>query len=200
MRSAHSRSLAVFRPQRGVVLVITLIALLILFLAGIALTRSFDASLLLSGNLAFKRDLVNQSERGVAAALKVLRSGALASETSRNDHLYASNYSATRLESDAHGIPLALTDETRFAALNMGGADLVDAASGVRIRYVIDRQCRSVGVFRVEDCVMASHESDRGGSSWLKKPGGNERAVYRVSVRVTGPRSTLAFFQTTLEI
>ena len=50
--------------ERGVIMVITLIALVVLMIGGIALIRSFDTSMLLAGNLAFRRDLVNQgSER-----------------------------------------------------------------------------------------------------------------------------------------
>ena len=46
--------------QRGVIMIITLIALIVLLISGAALIRSFDTSMLLAGNLAFKRDLVNQ--------------------------------------------------------------------------------------------------------------------------------------------
>ena len=51
------------RRQAGVVMIITLIALVALLAASIALVRSFDSSMLQAGGLAFKRDLVNQGER-----------------------------------------------------------------------------------------------------------------------------------------
>ena len=41
-------------------------------------------------------------------------------------------------------------------------------------------------------------EGDKGGSNHMKKPVGESRPVYRISVRVTGPRGTQAFLQSTL--
>ena len=48
--------------QRGVVLLYSLIALVIMLIAAIALVRSFQTSLFNAGNLGFKRDMRNQSE------------------------------------------------------------------------------------------------------------------------------------------
>ena len=41
---------------------------------------------------------------------------------------------------------------------------------------------------------------DKGGSSFLKKAGGGLRPVYRISVRVTGPRNTQAYLQGTVTL
>lgn len=200
MRTGCRSLPALGRSQRGVVLTVTLIVLLILLLGGIALTRSFDTSLLVAGKLGFKRDLVNQGERGFAAALNLFRSGALVAETARNADAYASNYSAVRLASDARGIPRVLVDDAAFASLSMSGADIVDSASGIRIRYVIDRQCAALGPFNPQGCALVPRAGDVGGSSFKPDLGGREGPIYRISVRVTGPRGTQAFFQTTVSI
>jgi type IV pilus assembly protein PilX len=52
--------------QRGVVLIFTLIILLILTIGAVALMRSMNTSLFSAGNLAFRRDLVNQGEQAVS--------------------------------------------------------------------------------------------------------------------------------------
>jgi Tfp pilus assembly protein PilX len=194
----HTASSA--RTQGGVVLIISLIALLILMIGGVALVRSFDTSMLQSGNMAFKRDLMNQAERGMAQAITALSAGALASDVSRQANVPGSNYSATSLASDAHGIPQVLLNDATFEAAYTAG-DIADAASKITIRYVIDRQCSAAGEFNADTCTTTTATpADKGGSSFLKKAGGGLRPVYRISVRVTGPRNTQAYLQTTVTL
>lgn len=185
------------RASRGIVLVMALIALGLLLISAVAIIRSFDTSTLLAGNLAFKRDLVNQAERGVSAVRRLLDQGALASEALRNAHQPALNYAASKLPSNGDGIPLVLLSDRRFKAEGLGAADIVDPATRVSLRYVIDRQCAAAGAFDEARCVSTPGSADKGGSSWLKKPGADARPVYRVSLRVTGPQGTQAYFQTT---
>ena len=67
--------------QRGVVLLFSLIALVIMLIAAVALIRSFNSSLFSAGNIGFKRDMRNQSELAVSTALGYFRSGAALSYT-----------------------------------------------------------------------------------------------------------------------
>jgi hypothetical protein len=128
----------------------------------------------------------------------VLKTGALVSETARQTSLPAANYSAQRLQSNDEGIPLPLLKDSLFASSGMSaGNDIVDDAAGVAVRYVIDRQCSGSGAFDDASCVAGEGSADSGGSNWLKKPGAQLRPVYRVTVRVTGPRGTQAYLQTT---
>ncbi|MCK6424177.1 MAG: hypothetical protein L6Q75_03685 [Burkholderiaceae bacterium] len=75
----------------------TLVALVVILLAGIGLLRAMDSALLQAGNLAFRRDLANQAERGFARASSLLGSGALATEAAREADSKANNYVASRL-------------------------------------------------------------------------------------------------------
>jgi type IV pilus assembly protein PilX len=189
------------RRQAGVVLIIALIALAILMVGGVALVRSFDTSMLMAGNMAFKRDLMNQAERAMAQAITALSTGgALADEATRQADVGARNYSATSLASDAHGLPLVLLgSDATFNAVYTAG-DITDTTSKVSIRYVIDRQCSVAGPFNADNCTTTALVSDKGGSSHLKKAGGGQRPVYRIIVRVTGPRNTQAYLQTTVTL
>jgi type IV pilus assembly protein PilX len=63
---------------------------------------------------------------------------------------------------------------------------------------VIDRQCAAAGSFDATTCVYVPGSSDAGGTNWLKKAGAEYVPVYRISVRVSGPRNTQVFLQTTL--
>ena len=185
------------QAQRGVVLIITLIALVLLLLAAAAMVRSVDTSAVLSGNLAFRRDLANQGERGLSVARKLLVTGALAAEATRDANQLAQNYSAVKLATNASGVPTILANSTAFSdgTLTMTGADLTQ--SGVTVRYVIDRLCTAAGAFSDGTCEIVERTSDTSGSSWQRRPGGESRPIYRISVRVTGPRNTQAFYQTT---
>ncbi|MFM2056766.1 MAG: hypothetical protein RLY71_1151 [Pseudomonadota bacterium] len=189
---------AAARAQTGAVLLFALVALAVLLVGGVALLRAMDSSLLQAGNLGFKRDLVNQAERGAAQAITLFTSGALASETSRESHLLTQNYSATRLASDSHGIPTLLLDDAAYSAAGMQAADLSDSSTGVTLRYVIDRQCASTGDFVATSCMTASNGADTAADDRYRKVNAQNRPVYRISVRASGPRNTQAFFQTTV--
>ncbi len=193
------------RPaQSGIVLVMTLICLVLLLVASVALTRSSTNALLLAGNFAFQRDLLGQAERGMAAAVKEFASGTLATESARMANqlnLAASkvHYSAAMLDANAQGIPTVLVSETSFQNAGMSASDdYTDADAGVTIRTVIDRQCSAAGVaFDAATCVSntAAVAAAQTGSMSIKRAKGESRPTYRISVRVTGPRNTQAFQQ-----
>lgn len=180
-------------------MIITLVGLALILMSVMAMVRSFDTSLSMAGNLAFKRDLVNQGERAMVKAKAVFATGDLAAPGARLDNSQSNNYSATALPSDTHGIPIALINDAAFQSLGMTGADISDSTSGVRIRYVIDRLCTATGDFSASSCVAANVMTTTGGSgSKQAKNMGTPQPVYRISVRVTGPRNTQAYLQTTM--
>lgn len=180
------------RSQSGIVMVMTLICLTLMLVAAIALTRSSTNSLLQSGNLAFRRDLLNQGERGMAAAVKALNSGTLNTTDLANDTTYRVHYSASTLENNAQGIPLALVN-----AIDSSTNDIRDDAAQVTIVTVIDRQCSASGAYDSATCVGFTDPvaAAQTGSMHIKRPKGESRASYRISVRVTGPRNTQVFHQ-----
>jgi len=181
--------------QRGVVLVVTMIALLLLLVGAAAMLRSVDTSSVLVGNLSFRRDLTNRGEQAIVAARKALVNGALSAETTRNANLASAYYSAVKFENGSSGIPKVLISDSAFTSAGMTVADISD--DDVVVRYVIDRQCTAAGEFDTRTCEVVALSGDDSGSNWLRKPGGVSRPLYRISVRVTGPRNTQAYFQTT---
>lgn len=186
------------RAQRGVVMAITLISLVILLIGVAAMLRSVDTAGLMAGSLAFRRDLSNYADQGVVIAKAQLVSGALTSESARQADLTSAtvHYSASRLPNasgSTNGIPSILLDETAYAAKY--GTPTVDPSSQILMRYVVDRQCVNPGPFGTDTCEYQSAQPDKGGTDHLTKPPGSTRPVYRISIRVTGPRNTEAFFQ-----
>ncbi len=197
----------VAHKQRGVTMLFGLIALAIMMIGAAAMVRSMNTSLFNAGNLGFKRDLTNQAERATATAMAVVNTGVLATELARQTAEPTQNYSATLLPANAQGIPTALLSDGAFAGVGVAGNDITVADQGVAVRYVIDRMCALTGVADPSHCTMSDTTDTNSGA-----PGNELRAednsaggagalprqvVYRLSVRVGGPRDTQAYFQTT---
>lgn len=214
--------------QRGVVLLFAMISVLIIMIAAVALIRSFNSSLFNAGNIAFKRDLQNRSDLAVQAAMSDFRAGKLLGTGAlRQTNVPNANYSASALNASTQlnhqSIPLALQDPptpTNVAA-SMKNAGFTNPDSplvdGVSYRYVIERLCDAAGdevVLGTAHCLVANDRQkdasakDQTGAG-AQTNGGSCGAsacksavplgvVYRISVRVDGPRNTSSFFQTTL--
>ncbi|MDZ7856161.1 hypothetical protein [Sphaerotilus sp.] len=188
------------RPaQSGFILLFTLVALVVVLVAALSLIKAMDVGLLQAGNLGFRRDLVNQAERGMAQAMARFGStGALATEALRNAHAPTVNYSASRLATNAQGIPTLLLSDAAFTAAGMTGSDLTDSGNGVTVRIVIDRQCTAVGDIAGNACALATTDGDRAADDRYRQVRGEAQPIYRISVRATGPRNTQAYFQSTV--
>lgn len=194
------------RHDRGVVLLYTLIALVIMMLAGVAMVRSFNDAMFNAGNLAFKRDLANQGERARAAAATLLTAGALGTDAARALSAANLNYSATVLPANGQGVPLALLDDANFMLAGVAANDIAATDPDgndlqVRVRYVIDRQCSAPGLPTSATCLLSSESSQlcEAPCNQTVMPA-NAAVVYRLSVRVDGPRSTQTFLQTTFSL
>ena len=214
------------RNHRGVVLITTLLILVVMLIGAVALVRSFDTSMVTAGNLSFKRDLAQQSELAVETILRDFRTaGPLATRALRGADDQARNYSARVLAANAQGIPLALLSDPATPTLTdpqtslvIGTASEIAVGRGIRLRYVVDRQCSEPGddsTLGAERCTLVEGGAPRGGSYSQSQraeqrsavaTGGSgaglagaapQYVVYRVSIRAFGPRGTESFFQTT---
>ena len=209
MKSATSSCRAP-RQQRGVVMLFGLIALAIMLIGAAAMVSSMNTSLVNAGNLGFKRDMTNQAERAVAMVVTQLQTGSLSSITTRQGHDTTLNYRSTMLPSNAQGLPMALVTDSAFTAVGAAGNDITVASQAITVRYLIDRLCVNTGVASADHCSMAADPNPQGGSgselinAANASTGGagaiGQRVLYRVSIRVAGPRNTQAFYQTTLTL
>jgi Tfp pilus assembly protein PilX len=185
--------------QHGVVLIFTLIVLLILTIGGLALVRSMQSSLFSAGNLAFRRDLVNQGEQAVANVMSEFASGGILSTSGITDgDLISANYKSTTLPTNSQGVPTALLSDAIFTTDGQIANDIPGPLnSNVTIRYVIDRMCNLTGVASSATCVQSTGIPTGGTHNRNTAVAPPSATVYRLSVRVTGPRSTQVFLQTT---
>lgn len=186
--------------QRGAVLIISLIVLVVMLISAAALMRSFDVSLLTAGNLAFKRDLAQQSERAAETILAEFRTGGdLVGVAARGADAPAWNYSATVLPSNPQGIPLVLLDDDAFTSAGWAHGDIAPAGQQIRLRFVVDRLCTINGTTEEPDsCTYSGEGLPTGGSlTEQTRPPPPGMVVYRLTIRATGPRDTQSFFQST---
>jgi Tfp pilus assembly protein PilX len=192
--------------QRGVVLLFCLIILVVLLAGGVAIIRSMNSSMATAGNLAFRRDLVNQGEQAISIAMQAFGTGgALNVADATSSSLPAANYSAIQLKSNARGIPELLLKTTSAPSgpdvagntFTPTGGDL-RGNEGVKIRYVIDRLCNATGAFSTLGsgrCIASPIAMATGGTAGEDRPSVSSPALYRVTVRVDGPRDTQVFLQ-----
>lgn len=182
------------RKQRGVSLIIALIALVALTLAGLALIRSADTSNVISGNLAFREASLHATDVGVEAAVTALATIA----TSSPDANYpagcavgACNYYPTlQTAVTAAGVPTVID----WSAVPNSTVD-----SSYAVQYVIDRLCD--GPTPVTD-IATKCMNVTGTSVGSKKAGAvsftsANQVYYRMTVRVVGPRNSVSIVQTT---
>jgi len=176
--------------QRGLVLIVTLLALMILLLASVALIRSTDTNLQIAGNMAFKRDAMNQAERAIPDIQKLFTTGALKDRAAREANLANKNYFATIQKSNASGIP-----EELFKITSSNANNIKDDTNKIEVRYVIDRMCLATGEVTEEKCSLGS--TNVTDFQPVDKEEGEYFPVYRISVRAIGPKNTEAYMQAT---
>lgn len=190
------------KAQRGVVLFVALIVLVAMSLAGIALMRNVDTGTIIAGNLAFRQTATHVADLGVEAARSWLTS--TASATLQNDQTGSAYYATFQSNIDLLGNIAAQTDFdwTNNSVTTTGG---FAGPSGYTVRYVIHRLCQSSGDPASASCVKTSVSSSststgtKGaatyGSYAITVP---TAALYRITVRVQGPRNTLSYIQSTV--
>ncbi|GAB7127942.1 hypothetical protein JCM19000A_24490 [Silvimonas sp. JCM 19000] len=188
--------------QQGIVLVVTLVALVLLLLTTVALMRSSQNALTTSGNMAFKRDQTNAAEQGIVAARTWI---ANASASTLMTTSATNNYSSVRLATSKYGVPDELRNAASTYTATASKAIDVHGDGSVMVYYIIDRMCDSSNAGLAIDstkCTLlqnsAASPGAQVGNVGEGEVGSAAQAIYRISVRVDGPRSTQTFVQTTV--
>jgi len=191
------RSIRAQRParQRGVVLMVALIVLVIMTLAGIALMRSVSTSSVIAGNLAFQQAATHSADVGVEAAVTFL-------EGSTATALQTTALSGT-VRYVAHRQDPAPTQTWEDFWTNTIPATakntLAEDAAGNTVSYVIHRLCNGDGV-PISVVACSTSPIDTGSSGNSKGAGvtallAPPQIYYRITTRVSGPRNTLSYVQ-----
>jgi len=192
--------------QGGVVLFIALIVLVAMSLAGIALMRSVDTGTIIAGNLGFRQNTVHVADLGIEAARSWI-TGQSASNL-YNDRTADAYYATWQDTVDLVGNDANKADFSWGTSSANVTAGVYAPPSGYTVRYVIHRLCKSSGdpTGSSAGCVKVSSSSAGTASIGTKGAAsyGNyaisvpTAAMYRITVRVTGPRSSVSFVQATV--
>lgn len=206
--------------QRGTSLFITLIAVVLITFASLALLRAVDTSTLITGNLQFQEAAIASGNAGTEVAITWL----------------ATNSGGTTLFADASasGYYATSADSCNLTALSSSGAtNYVDwlgvgsgtnctmtpvvvpsstngIASGYTVSYVINRMCNAPGdpnAVAAADGITpmicptyvspgTKTGSTQLGASYGSAPlSGSPQHYYRITTRTTGPRNTVRYTQ-----
>ncbi|MEO8411700.1 MAG: hypothetical protein ABI478_14125, partial [Propionivibrio sp.] len=194
-------------------LFVALIVMVAMALAAIALVRSVDTANLVAGNQAFKQSALNATDLGMAAAMARFDASvvgaALNTESATHADTAASCYQSTTFrpnQLDVRGIPKLLLDpaavqspftaafDTTYTAAN--NCQFANA-NGEIVRYVIDRQCdaaTSGSAPANATCNVVSTSTPARSDADLHT-GSESVPLYRVTVRVDGPRNSVSYAQ-----
>ncbi len=206
--------------QRGTSLFITLIAVVLLTFASLALLRSVDTSTLITGNLQFQEAALASGNAGTEAAIAWLASNSAG--TTLFADIPATGYYSTSADS-CNLTALSSAGATNYvdwlgagsaAGCNMQPATLASSANGVAtgytVEYVINRICNAPGdpnavaaADGVTPMICASYVSPSTktgstqiGASYGSAPlSGLPQHYYRITTRTTGPRNTVRYTQ-----
>ena len=193
------------RAQQGVVLFIALIVLVAMSLAGVALLRGVDTGTIIAGNLAFRQTSMHVADLGVEAA----RAWLMAQPTS-DLHIdkTTDNYFATwQANLDLLGNDASKTDYDWTTSVPVPAGSTFEPPTGYVVRYVIHRLCENSGdptgssanCVKVGGAAGTAASGTKGAAAYgtyaISVP---TSAMYRITVRVTGPRNAQSYVQATL--
>lgn len=187
--------------QRGVAMIISLVALAAISLAAVALMRSVDTGNVVSGNLAFNEAAIQMADVGAEDAYTFINSN--------TEDIATSCQTVTTGVCPSYYYPNigSLDAVTRLpvqaAALTWSEATDVPGQTGFTYQYVIERMCKNTTPDRPTSaspeeqatfakCTVAILYDDTTG---LVVQEGLGKLFYRITVQVNGPRNTRALAQ-----
>lgn len=204
--------------QRGASLFVAIVALVLMTVAGLSLMRSVDTGNIIAGNMAFRGSTVSATDLGVEAGATYLN-GTIAPAPDANlpagctigtagsvgppvvaPTLGNCRYSARIQPEDDKGVPLINWSHTNIPVTTVNGND---------VQFVVERLCNpdllvDVTLTRAPKnekakSICGTEVAVEGGSSRAPAMGGGISKVvevmYRVTVRVAGPRNTVSTVQ-----
>ncbi len=190
------------RGERGIVLFVALIVLVVMALTGLAMIRQSGSGLSIAGNLGMRQNALSGADLGTEAALAWWKPliGTAALDNDNPGQGYFSDWGTT----DPSRIKGDPTQYNWDASPNV----LVTANDGTgnEVRYYIERLCmvanESTSVVG-QQCVQTplTDGSDKSGTcdNYPKScPPPPMTVHYRVSSRVKGPRNTVSYIQVML--
>ncbi len=166
--------------QSGVSLIVVLVVLAVVLVGSLAMLRSSEVSSLVAGNVSFKEAATQATDIGISDAAKALNAMV------NMDGNIPNVYFATRQAEDSDGLPTTVN----------WSAVPASTVGNYSVQHVVERLCQTTPVADpLAECMVRDAEapgSNKAGSLAYKTPAS---VYYRITVRVTGPKSANAFVQ-----
>src|SRR4051794_16513680 len=119
--------------EAGIVLMVALIVMVAMSLAGVALVRAVDTSVIVGGNLALREAAMLGVDNGIERAIAALyEQNAIVDRD--HDFAAAGYFASHQAGEDARGIPWVLQLHERYPR----GAPVIDGGNGNSVRYAIE--------------------------------------------------------------
>lgn len=188
------------KKQRGVVLFVTLVVLILMTLATLSVVRSMDTGNVIAGNFAFKESVTQVSDRAITDAMNNLSTIATTPAASTGNTDIANRYFALRQTTlDAQGIPTAInwnnvscSDETGAIVTNCN----TDTGK-YRVQYYIERQCDSAPTLTNSTDIKTKCDYEVRIPASVGPPAVAEQIAvrYRIIIRARGPRDATGLYE-----
>ena len=194
--------------QRGLVLFLALIALVVMSLAAVSLIRSVDTSTLIAGNLSFKQAATTSGDSGVEAAI-IWLAATESANTARNvltDATHPFNITNLGANPGYHSSADPALNLTADATWNGANNIVVGTdGSGNTVSYIIQRMCRNANQpVQTADCLFSSAVVDKNGQNiplpqdvcvGAGCPVAGQTPQVRITSRTAGPNKTVSYIQ-----
>lgn len=209
--------------QSGLVLFFALLALAVMSIAAVALIRGVDTNALLSGNMVFRQSASTASNvalEGITEniARHVPLTNSIAHQPGLGYYANCSRFDSQpdALVCDGNRLTTMEWDDTNSSLVPSqtdGNAEIRNGRDrqGNEIRYVIERMCNyseteinaGTGISDAGRCMMASAPSNGENCShnianlelFQRCVATANSPLYRVTLRIAGPKNTLTFMQ-----
>jgi Tfp pilus assembly protein PilX len=175
--------------QRGAVLIVALIALVIMSLAGISLVRSVDTANVIAGNMAFKKASTSLTDLGVQIAFTTL-----------------SNIPTANRGTNAAGNGTTQCPYVAAMTATPGwGQVTTNVPADYQVQCAIDRLCQdadtTLGINNIDrECLADPRTSGKSKSESSVAIFPYRTIYYRIRVQVTGPRNTVSQAEATVSL
>lgn len=209
--------------QSGIVLFFALLALAVMSIAAVALIRSVDTNALLSGNIVYRQSASTTSNvalEGIAQSIatNISLTDSLSNHPTLGYYANCSQFDTNPDQLICDGSQLTTMTwndgNSRLAPNQTDGNDEIRNGidrQGNEIRYIVERMCNysnaetTAGGALVDSnrCVMAStracgedssHDSGKKEEFEPCTPG-SDFPLFRVTLRISGPKNTVTFLQ-----